>query len=441
MQVGIPSPASAPDCGLLRVDLLQPGDVILTRGCELISKAIQAMDGDYSHAALVLNGGCIFESDGEIVSFKPLRVIAFTDDGAMFARVPGDPQEVAVFRHPGVSSLPAEVLEKCFAKLVRDHYGKDYSLLIRLVHAACRPQTNFKNLALHLASRYARRFDILHNQEKACDVFCSELVALLFHELKLDLFDEHEPPEKVTPNMLAKSYLKSARPDPVVQLSDIKDPHPFDSVVPQELFPDEEDAVAKVANKAWRTLMGVRRVFEELSQAPELVCGGLASQRWLALAANHAALQGAYEFLAKLHDAARKLSDCRANWIIRKVESLTATQAAELARQADIGNPDLATNFIREAQILRWLYLLSTFVDSHALQLLRNVGSAKNKPQEAQRACASRKNMLLKSRRQASDLRAMNRDLAEFVSELQAETSVATSIPLATIPANVSATD
>ena len=59
---------------VLRSDILEPGDVLLTQGSGLESKGIAILSGGiFSHAALVVNQAMLFESDGGVIGHKAIR--------------------------------------------------------------------------------------------------------------------------------------------------------------------------------------------------------------------------------------------------------------------------------------------------------------------------------------------------------------------------------
>ncbi|HLH96804.1 MAG TPA: hypothetical protein VKW08_16965 [Xanthobacteraceae bacterium] len=58
----------------LRMDRIEPGDILLTCSPEKSSETIKFFSqGDYSHAALFVASGIIFESDGKIIGNKLVK--------------------------------------------------------------------------------------------------------------------------------------------------------------------------------------------------------------------------------------------------------------------------------------------------------------------------------------------------------------------------------
>jgi hypothetical protein len=100
---------------LLRCDLLESGDVILTHGGEWDSKAIARLSGgEFSHAALVVNEGMVFESDGGVIGHKSIQWLGWgIVDVAQtkLGRLWTDPGRIGVFRHPELRKLPPGTFE------------------------------------------------------------------------------------------------------------------------------------------------------------------------------------------------------------------------------------------------------------------------------------------------------------------------------------------
>ena len=173
---------------VVRVDLLRPGDVLLSRGGDLLSKPLAKFSGgEFSHAALCVNPSMTFESDMDVIGHRLIHIVGSMDvDGgtAILGQVPGQPKQCAVYRHPLMKKVSRR---RAFAKALmlemEKSYGKDYSELYRLVELS-----DLSKDVQSLATRVLRFWE--RNSDKIHGPFCSELVSEFFARLGLPLFDE-----------------------------------------------------------------------------------------------------------------------------------------------------------------------------------------------------------------------------------------------------------
>jgi hypothetical protein len=193
-----------PDTLLIRVDLVQPGDVLLTHGGTLLSKAIvAATNGTYSHAALFINSYQLFESY-DLVEHSCLTLVGSTvinNVPIQWAKLPHNPIDAALFRHPQAHTIPPGSFEKTSLKLMESFWGMEYSLYSRLIAPARFPEP-LATLSKSLATLYDRYWV----KSEIPGPFCSELVAIMFAQLELTL-TACGPPDLTTPNDLALSQL------------------------------------------------------------------------------------------------------------------------------------------------------------------------------------------------------------------------------------------
>ena len=207
----------APYAPFLRMNKVQPGDVLLSRasGKKLETKLLAKLTkGEYSHAA-------VFISFKETADGKPtmLQLIEAEDlgvgwtgldpfllalDGERFEDVappPGNPEKAALLRHPQISSVPLPQLIEASRKIRDEQLFMAYPPLVRLVEATPFPAF-MKAVVRRAVAREKHEHDPL-----AIGSFCSQLVAQFYELLPISLFDVRRPANEVSPNALAASKL------------------------------------------------------------------------------------------------------------------------------------------------------------------------------------------------------------------------------------------
>jgi hypothetical protein len=204
---------------LLRSELIQRGDVLLTLGPDRMSKWIARLSrGQFSHAALCIGPSIIFESDGGIIGRKLIvRLGSVKSDAGWLnlCRVPGAEVTLcAVFRHPEMQNISEEQFNNALEQELQDSLGRYYSKEQRLLLMA--PWALRPVLLPLLKLRDRRTKGRVHGK------FCSELVAEFFLRLGLGLFRNRRPPHLISPNDLAHSLLGEVE-GAVVDSEDIQD--------------------------------------------------------------------------------------------------------------------------------------------------------------------------------------------------------------------------
>jgi hypothetical protein len=208
---------------MLRSDLILPGDILLTKSIEKESGLIAVLSGgDFSHAALVINQALTFESDGDIIGFRPISWIGWGsvyNEGTRLAQVAGNPAICAIFRHPDMGKISDANFAAALRQEMKESFRRNYSELYRLVRLAnlSAPVVSFATAAAKLY-HHARK---LENQ--ITGPFCSELVAKFFNRLDLKLFSDPLSPCDITPNRLANSPVLRNEKRLVVESSCVSD--------------------------------------------------------------------------------------------------------------------------------------------------------------------------------------------------------------------------
>lgn len=199
---------------LLDVDALRPGDVLLLRGRKSHSKLIAKQTGGrFSHAAIWMPTGVedintpiLAEADSAGVGFTPLLPMGIhykADVGASMKpmrtvySIPGRATEYVLLRHPEMSGVGWDRLRSASEALQRAVFYRTYSAYPRLLEAANLPaSTAMLATALTKLAERARR------DKGTRGAFCSELVAMYFARLGLELFPFEKRPEQISPNDL-----------------------------------------------------------------------------------------------------------------------------------------------------------------------------------------------------------------------------------------------
>jgi hypothetical protein len=190
---------------VLRSDILEPGDVLLTHGGGWESKTIAVLSGgEFSHAALVVNHLTLLESDGGVIGYRAIQWLGrglIAGKPATLARLLADLKRLAVYRHPDLRNLPRGTFDAALRAELDYSYGRDYSEMYRLVLLA--------NLSYYLKWLVAVTFKLFEHKtlEQIPGPFCSELVSRVYERIGLRLFQQNRPAAEISPNHLAKSKL------------------------------------------------------------------------------------------------------------------------------------------------------------------------------------------------------------------------------------------
>jgi len=246
---------------VLRTDLIRPGDVLLSLGRKMKSRLIDHYTGNrgYSHASLCVGSYFTYESDGNLIGNRHIYPHAhvarryFLTRRDEYGLPSGDPVSFRLFRHPEMcefdSSRPTPKFEAALRKLAKETLGGDYSQLSRMVGLA---KTGVVQRLL--LNSFAELADKMDRKQKVNLSFCSELVALFFEYLGLQLFRDGRRPEQVTPNDLAdgaKCLLEEV-PDCVVRWPPDLEFERVDrkkNLIWKNFPPEQEDPFEKFMNK------------------------------------------------------------------------------------------------------------------------------------------------------------------------------------------------
>ena len=204
---------------LVRMDAVRSGDIVLTRGRTVEARVIARMSGGrWSHAALWVpiesryrSGGIGHWSDLQLIEADDigtgpteLRVVLLRLGGetVVAARLPGDPEDAVLLRHPGIDCIQEEAFDEALQALTTTALYRSYPPLDRLVGATSLPpalKSVFRN-ALAVVYRTAQNAPRRR-------LFCSELAARFYGLLGLSPFEPGFAfePEDVSPNYLAGS--------------------------------------------------------------------------------------------------------------------------------------------------------------------------------------------------------------------------------------------
>jgi hypothetical protein len=173
----------------LCMNMLRPGDVLLTHGGDTEAKIIATLaGGEYSHAALLF-GRLLYESDGENwIGYKLIHSPGWAmidGEQVMLGMVPANPKRCCVLRHRDMALVEEARLEQALEALYFETQGRDYSewnRLLPMIRLAPR-------LLKPIASRIAERKDLQRSETGSFlpGAFCSEVVVSFFDKLELDM--------------------------------------------------------------------------------------------------------------------------------------------------------------------------------------------------------------------------------------------------------------
>ena len=189
----------------LRSDLLQPGDVILTAETSASSKTVRySTGGPYSHAMLVIDELNRFDKCGSGIRCVPARIdkCEIHNGQVRWFNAISSHLRFDVFRHPDLESLgpdEQQELSKRMSEFVMT-WGMSEYRLERLAKA--RTRTNLQK-PIRLLARVVSSFRWFGTPVSG--PFCSELVAMFFQEIGVELFDQPTEPSFVNPSMLSDS--------------------------------------------------------------------------------------------------------------------------------------------------------------------------------------------------------------------------------------------
>lgn len=193
----------------LRLGLLEPGDVILTRPEHWISRKIaKKTGGEYSHAALVYDGWLWFESRADGIGFTVrLPTDLEVEQGEAASPWLLDVSEYAridVFRHPLWNRLSQARKVVALGKLEKSLFqlsGRDYAPL-DLVASVGRHKLG------RVVGTVARILDLLRTGVKLDPgPFCSALIVAVYEQIGIDLFHEPKRSWETSPNDLTEPKL------------------------------------------------------------------------------------------------------------------------------------------------------------------------------------------------------------------------------------------
>lgn len=268
---------------LLRAELLQPGDVILSGQKTAPSTVIRrATRGTYSHAQLVLTTVWRFDATAEGVGFKAANIVKCErqPDGAIrFLEDIGQLTRFDVFRHPALEATPATektAFADRLSSIAIELQGRQYSELKRLldVPTTLDQYPRIKRAVANVLDRLDAKKKIAKKINPGH--FCSELVVSIYKQLGVELFSEDLVPGSVGPSLLADTrvcYLR--RVAGITTHADPGKPNVADLL---ELFRsqtrspmNERDRQVQLKTDAIRAMKGAQFVSEALDRAIRLL--------------------------------------------------------------------------------------------------------------------------------------------------------------------------
>jgi hypothetical protein len=239
---------------LLRIDLLRPGDVILSTEKAVGSQAIALLSNHigkthrFSHAMLVQNDSRLFEAVDHGLISRSLYVSNAGTVGGRLVLV----QDVSgysafeVWRHPALENLEVDRLNPMLQPLLREYRSKEYPPADCLAKAAARlaPARTVVALALKAWDRADKDW----KPPETPGPFCSMLVAAVLDSLLQKLFGDgpdaprtfspRREPVTVSPNSLAsESCLTRVKAATSVGLPDFVNQPEVAQKINRALFP------------------------------------------------------------------------------------------------------------------------------------------------------------------------------------------------------------
>ena len=210
----------------VKVENIRTGDVLLTFGNGAKSRLGMLFStstliafftrGRYSHAAIFVNQGDIFESYRNLVG--PVRLetghATFSGKRHRVVRIPHNPTLAEIWRHR--KNLAHHEWDEAIPQIMKEDFGTNYSLLARMVNLSTRI-----GWARPVAITIARLLD-RRGRSPVPGTFCSELVAKFYAKRNLPLFESTMLPEAVTPEALSHSLLEIV-PDVIIPMSELID--------------------------------------------------------------------------------------------------------------------------------------------------------------------------------------------------------------------------
>jgi len=308
---GIPPTPSEPSHlprTVLRSEMIEPGDVLLTHGGGWESEIISNLSGgDFSHAALVVNQAMLFESDGGVIGHKAIQWLGWgtiAGEQARLARLLTNPKRWAVYRH----SRPRTLADGTFAAALRDEiehsYGRDYSEMYRLV-----PLADLPDLLKPLVSA-AFQFHERHTlADQIPGPFCSELVSRVYERMGLALFEHGQPAAEISPNHLAKSNLVLVE-GAIVSSSSVVAYRPMEKLsnVAERLYPGDHQA----HYRRWQR--GIERRLDELDKLTLAMRESSRANLALLRSSFQQQIEGAFQLL---RDEQARGSEALTRWALR----------------------------------------------------------------------------------------------------------------------------
>ncbi|TFV48260.1 hypothetical protein [Bradyrhizobium niftali] len=206
----------------IRRDMLEPGDVLLTRAATLQGFGIAtATVGRFSHASLWLpfrsneeklantvpdHGQLLLaEADSAGIGFSHygLEIVELVNGQKVTVVPVFDVSAAILLRHPSLKARGLSAIFEASDLLQKDEFHLSYSSLPRLADAV-----NIPKAIRPFIRRTLRKYET-PDETTLYGSFCSELVAKFFKYLGLTLLDDNRLPEKISPNDLNRSRLKS----------------------------------------------------------------------------------------------------------------------------------------------------------------------------------------------------------------------------------------
>lgn len=211
----------------LRCELLQPGDVILSRGYHKYSKAISKVTkGPYSHACLALTSTYRFESlvKGIGFSYREIKRAEYHHgEGYRLLEDVSEYIKIAVYRHPSIVGKELSRVREKLPEILKPFHGLQFPELRALAKAS----SNSPTIRRFLSGLLGILDKVRGNHPIVPGPFCSQLVSLVFDMLHLDtpLFSSKRASDTVNPNDLTHSNLQEV-PDILCEMDESSQENP-----------------------------------------------------------------------------------------------------------------------------------------------------------------------------------------------------------------------